>query len=412
MARPGVNISLMNGQLGLQGPSTNGVTALVIASPAAPTAGYGFAFIVKTKASVLLAFADPLNVDVVTALNLGFFAEAPEGTVLSIVCMAQTTPLATLAAAANVEKALNAAGGKARLVGVVKFPAVGYVPVVTNGFDADVHTAVPVLQTLAETWLAAKKPFRFFVQGFACDGNDVTAKDYSTTQNRNGSVVAAEINGSSAIAMLLVMGRAAQVSPQRNIGRVKNGSLLVAQAAVLTIGTKDINTITGAALNNYWDKRYITIENNSVAAGFIITDDNSLTAVTDDYNNLRNGRVIDNGVRVAFATYYNELKDDVDVDGTGRMALVAEKALETAIETNIDNAMREQLSKKDDGTADVHCAVNPDYDSNIALYNQNGISAAPNFNLVQTGTVYLFIKMKPKGCLKYINAFIGFVATS
>jgi hypothetical protein len=37
----------------------------------------------------------------------------------------------------------------------------------TTGFDQDVHTAVTAAQTLANTWLGKKKPFRFFVQGFA-----------------------------------------------------------------------------------------------------------------------------------------------------------------------------------------------------------------------------------------------------
>ena len=138
----------------------------------------------------------------------------------------------------------------------------------------------------------------------------------------------------------------------------------------------------------------------------------ALVIPTDDYNNLRHGRVIDNAVRVAFATYYNELKDDVDVDEDGRLSKVSEKALETAIETNIDGEMRAQLSKKADGSGDVTCAVNPDYANNIAIYNQNGINTAPNFNLLQTGTVYLFVKLKPKGCLKYVNVFIGFTPVS
>ena len=128
MPRPGVSVNIMNGQLGLQGPSENGITALVLSTPAAPTGvAYGVAFVVKTKADVIAKFADVLNAPVVTALNNGFYAEAPEGTELHITCMAQVTQLDTLAAAANVEKSLNSAAGKARLVGVIKFPAGGYV---------------------------------------------------------------------------------------------------------------------------------------------------------------------------------------------------------------------------------------------------------------------------------------------
>jgi hypothetical protein len=326
--------------------------------------------------------------------------------------MAQTTQLDVLAAAANVEKSLNSAAGKARLVGVIKFPAGTYVPTVANGFDTDVHSAVPILQTVANTWLEDKKPFRFFVQGFANTGIPAAALDYATTTNRNGAIVAAELDGSTAIATLLVMGRAAKVEPQQNIGRVKSGSLNTLPAWALTIGGTAIANVTGGTLNSYWDKRYITLEQNQIAAGYIVSHDKMLTAGTDDYNNLRNGRVIDNAVRIAFATYYNELKDDVDVDEQGRISKVAEKALQTAIETAVDADMRAQLSKKPDGRGDITCLVNPDYATNIAIYNQNGITTAPNFNLLQTGTIYLFVKLKPKACLEYIKVFLGFTPVS
>lgn len=413
MPRPDVSVTTMNGQLGLQGPSENGITAVVLATPAAPTGvAYGTAFVVKTKAEVIAKFAAVGNAAVVSAINDGFYGEAPEGTELHIVCLVNTNPLDTLAASANIEKALNDAAGKARLAGVVKFPDVSYTPTVLNGFDTDVHAAVPVLQAVANTWLTNKKPFRFFVQGYACTGIAANALDYSATQNRNGRIVAAELNASSAIATLMVMGRAAKAEPQQNIGRVKSGSLNTIASWALTLGGTDISLVSDATLNTFWDKRYITIEQNKIAAGFIISDDNSLVAVTDDYNNLRYGRVIDNGVRVAFETYYYELKDDVEVDENGRISTVSEKALETAVESAIDEQMRPQLSKKADGTADVQCLVNPDYASNLALYNQNGITSLPNFNLLQTGLVYLFVKMKPKGCLKYVNVFIGFTPVS
>src|SRR5436190_17223096 len=118
MPRPVLNVNIMNGQLGLLGPSENGITALVIATPAAPTGtAYGTAFIVKSKADVIAKFADVLNAPVVIALNDGFFAEAPEGTEVHITCLANTNTLDQLAAAANVQKSLNSAAGKARLVG-------------------------------------------------------------------------------------------------------------------------------------------------------------------------------------------------------------------------------------------------------------------------------------------------------
>jgi hypothetical protein len=407
MARPSVNVTTLNGQLGIVGPSANGVTALLLTCGVAPTAGFGVAFVCKSKQDVSAAFSNVANAAVVAAINTYFYGEAPEGTELHIVALINTTQLDALAAATNADKALNSAAGKARLLGLVKFPAGGYTPTVANGFDTDVHAAVPIIQAVANTWLAAKKGFRALIQGASCDGNAGSATDYATTNNRSAQIIVGELNSSTQNTLLAVLGRAARVQPQENVGKIKTGSLKVPENTVLTIGSTVIRNITAATLNAYHDKRYVTLELNEIAAGYVVTDDVMLCKPTDDYNNLRHGRIIDNAVRVAFATYYKELKDDVDVDDNGRMSLVAEKALEAAIEGAIDTSMRNQLSLNKSGSANVSVAVNPDYDANIALYNQNGISTAPSFNLLQTGTTYIFLKIQPKGSLQTINVFVG-----
>jgi hypothetical protein len=408
--RPSVNIGLSNGGLNIKGPSELGTSVVNIATPAAPTAGYGVPFLLRNKADVKAAFAAPANADVQRAFLEGFFGEAPEGTKVYVVCKAQVTTLAVLAAE---ESALNLAAGAARLVAIVKQPAVGYVPVITSGFDTDVHDAVTAAQTLANTWLGNKKPFRFFVQGFAYSGTAADAKDYRTTTNRNGHIVVGAVKTADAagsmFATLLALGRAAAIQPQQNIGRVKSGSLNIDASYAVYIGAIAAGDVPASDLDGLYDKGYITWEKNQVASGFIWNDDNSLTSLEDDFNNLRNGRVIDNAVRVAFATYYQELKDDVEVDAGGRLAAVVEKALEAEIEVQIDQQLGGQLSKKQDGTTDVTCLVNPDPVLYAALYASNNI-ADPDFNVFSGGNVYIFVSLRPKGCLKQINVFIGFTA--
>jgi hypothetical protein len=334
---------------------------VLVSSPIAPTAGYGVVFLIKTIADVKAAFADATNVDVVDAFVKGFYAEAPEGTKVWVLAMARTTTLQTLVAAANAEKALTVADGSGHLLGAIKFPDTGtYTPTITNGMDVDSHNAVTDAQTLAAAWLVKNKPFSFFIQAYAIAAGGAGVKDYSVTANRNGAIVLAEVAASSAIATMLAMGRAAKVEPQRNIGRVKDGSLNILSTDAVTIGGTDISTITGTALDGFWDKRYITIERNQVASGFVFTDDNALTVATDDYNSLSNGRVIDNATRVAFATYYKQLKDDVDVDENGRLSASVEKGLEAAIANDINVQMGTQLSSNKDGSAAVSVMVNPD----------------------------------------------------
>jgi hypothetical protein len=101
MARPKVVIALSNGGLNLQGPSDNGTSVAMIASPVAPTAGYGKVMLIKSINQAKAQFGQTGNEAVLAAIVLGFFAEAPEGTKLFIVAMANTNPLATLVAASQ-----------------------------------------------------------------------------------------------------------------------------------------------------------------------------------------------------------------------------------------------------------------------------------------------------------------------
>ncbi len=410
MARPGVNVNISNGNLGLIGPSDNGISVLLVAAPAAPVAGYGVAFLITNIAEAKTAFAQANNAPVLAAIVDGFFAQAPEGTKLYVLAMAQSTTLATLLASANADKTLTLAAGAAKLMAVIKFPAGGYVPTIANGFDQDVDTAVTAAQTLADTWKGLNKAFRVFIQGYAFV-SAVDAKDYSTANSRNVGCVVGSIDDSTAKATLMALGTAAAIQPQQNMGRIKNGSLQIAPAAVVKIGAIIADQMSSADLNTLHTKRFITFEKNEIAAGYVWNDDLMLTAPTDDFNNLRNGRVIDNAQRIVYKAYYEELKDDVEVDENGRLDIIVEKALELKIQAAIDQQMRGQLATRKDGSSDVVVLVNPDTTEYAALYAKNNI-ASPNLNLIQSETVYLFIFLKPKGCLKYINIYLGLTATA
>ncbi|MDE3185278.1 MAG: hypothetical protein KGM16_17840 [Bacteroidota bacterium] len=409
MLRPNVKITAMNGGLALIAPAAYGTSAILVASPIAPVAGYGVPFLVKNKKQVSTAFVQAGNEAVITAINDGFFAEAPEGTALWILASAPATTMTAMLAFAIADLLMNAGGGDIRFLGVVKFPGGAYAPTVTTGFDDEVFTAVTAAQALADRWFGKKQPFRIFIEGFAFDGIAATAKDYKAEVDKNVAISPFNINGSTAQATLLALGRRARIESQQSIGRVKTGSLNIAEAAVVKIGTTVADDYDTDDLDSLWEKRYITIEPNRTAPGYVFSDDNTLCDPTDDYSQLRNGAVMDNIVRLAFDTYYQEVNDDVDVDENGRLSAAVEKALETAVETSIDNAIRSQLSKKKDGTADVRCLVNPDPIQYAALYEANGISN-PNFNLLQTSNVYLFVMAKPKGCLKYLNVYVGFTS--
>lgn len=406
--RPGVNVLVTNGNLNLAPANENGTSVVLVASPAAPVAGYGVAFSVSTLAEVKTAFAQVGNEPVIAAFEKGFYAEAAEGTKVYVLAMAQATPLATLFSAANAEKALNLAAGNARLVAAIKFPAGGYTPTIATGFDEDVFNAVTAGQTLGNAWGTKHKGFRFFVQGYGFTTAGAALDGRTRTDNR-AFIVVGSVADSTATATLLALGRAAKVNPQINIGRVKSGSLNIAAADAVKIGNTVVDAVSDADKDLLHDKCYITFEKNEAAPGYIFNNDKAFTAVDDDYNNLRYGRVIDNAQRVAYKAYYEELKDDVDVDENGRLEAVTEQALAVKVRSAIELAMPGQLSTKKDGSADVFALVNPDPTEYASLYAANSIT--PNLNIIQSETIYLFLFVKPRGSLTYIRVYLGLTAT-
>lgn len=407
MALPNVNVVLTNDNIGFRAPSQNGVSAVLVACAHAPVAGYGVPFLVANMTDVNTAFAHANNAPVREAFAKGFFAEAPAGTKCYVVAYANTTTLQNLLAAANVDALLQYAEGQVRLVAAIKFPGNLYEPVISGGFDADVHAAVTAAQAASVVWNGRNEGFRYFIQGFGFT-NAAAAQNYATAANRNGMVVVGSVAGSTAAATLLAMGRAARVEPQENIGKVKTGSLNIAAADAVLIGTTAPELLPVTDLETLYSKRYVFPVKNKVASGYVWNDDNTLTAITDDYNNLAYGRIIDNAQRIAFKEFYEELKDDVNVEADGRLSRVVEKALETKIESAIDRDMRTQLNVLN-GRADVQCLVNPDIQEFAALYTKNNISN-PNLNIIQSSTVYIFLFLKPKGSLKYINIYLGLTA--
>ncbi|MFB6454443.1 DUF2586 family protein [Chitinophaga sp. Hz27] len=406
MARPKVNISTTNGNLGGLAPSIDGVAGIIMAVAQAPTAGYNTPVLIRSKKQATDVLSQSANVQALQAIHEGFFAEAPEGSKLYCLFVPQTSNLEDITAPAIAEKLLNFAGGTISLLAVAKFPATGYTPVVTDGVDQDVTKAAAALQTLAQHWFDLRKPFRAFVQGYGFT-KATELKDYSAEKKDNVGIVLGTVNDNSATAVLLALGRAAKVPVMRNIGRVKSGSLTIADDAAVKVGSSNADAMENAELETIWEKRYITFERNESAPGYLFNDDNMLGTPTSDFSSLRNGRTIDKAVRIAYEVYYNELKDDVDVDKDGRLSVAAEAALELQIEEAISRRMNGEISRNTDGSPAVEAMVNPDPEQFAGLYSAAGIDS-PNLNILSSNHVYIFVRIRPKGCVKYIDVYLGY----
>jgi hypothetical protein len=96
----------------------------------------------------------------------------------------------------------------------------------------------------------------------------------------------------------------------------------------------------GARATALHDKGFVFLRSHALKAGYFWNDDHMVTADTDDYYSLANGRVIDKVARIAYATFLEELLDEVQVDPTtGRIAATTVKQYQASIERAIGLAM-------------------------------------------------------------------------
>ena len=400
MGNPKVSVNLTKSNLGIVPADLSGVMGLVAAIPAANTSGYGVAVLIKSKAQAAAELADTNNAAILAAIQNGFYGEVAEGAPLYCVFVAQST---TLSAQADIANAYVAAiktlsSYTVRAIAFVKYPGGGYTPTITNGIDTDVDAAVTKATAQAVAAKALNKPIEFLIQGYAAT-TAAAQKDYTTTQNPNVHIVIAGEAGDTVIPVLRALGVKASDRPSRNIGRVQRGSLNIAGGTAITIGTSAIGAISATNLDTFHDKGYITYVVNENEPGYLFNDDVSLVAATSDYSTWANNAVIGEAMRIAYATYYKSLKDDVDVDPTtGRVDVSIEKYLQQTIEDAITKQLGTSISA-------VGALVNPDTTQYAALYANAGIT--PNTNLLQTGSLYIFLTVTPKGYTKSITVVLG-----
>lgn len=237
MGRPKVIVELGSSNLGITAADASGVFGILASIPAAPTAGYGVPFYIKSKTQAKAAFADVNNAGILNAIIDAFYSEVSEGSVLYFICFSNTTTLAAMADVANgyVETLNNFADKKLRAVGLVRIPASSYTPTLYGGFDIDVHNAVVKCQANADEWIAKYKPIEFLIEGRNFT-NATNALDYSATANKNVHIVIGSEADKSINSLLRALGKKAANPVHRNIGRVKSGSLKIADGVAVTLG--------------------------------------------------------------------------------------------------------------------------------------------------------------------------------
>lgn len=342
MARPNVNITLGNGNLGRSAATDDGVAALLLTGAAVSgklelNKHYQLSGTADLVALGATADNNPLVYKDVTA----FYEQTGDGAELHLLVVAEATTLTQMcdsAADSPLRKLIDASGGRVRLVGVNKIPPTEYEADVTQGIDKDAITAAEKAQAVIESYAAGKvNPFRLLMPAPAFDAEvDSLFKPRESSTNAVCYVLASDDATKHTAAIGRVLGRAASLSVHQSIGRVRSGS--IGTDMYLTDGQSYIDA-DGLA-DSLHDAGYIIPVAYPRKNGAYLNGDPAAAPVTDDYAQLRYGRTVDKARIIVYDTLIDEILDDVDTDSDGDLSA----GQRTSYEGMIENAVLTQMN--------------------------------------------------------------------
>ena len=396
MQLPRVKIQFLNGLLGTVGESPDGLLALICGASAVE--GKLVLNTVYTLRSV-----DDLAALGVTEANNGklykhvkeYYDEAESGTKLIVY------PVATTSKATDICDYTKTAAGYARHLitsqnGALRGIFVAGVNISssttsTNGLDPDVFTALPKAQQLAE-WATTElyAPLFIGIEGRNYDAGKELKNLSVETYNRVCVVVGDTVSGSKGACVGTLMGRIASIPVQRNIGRVKDGSLFPTE---MYVADKTVDE-SASTIADIYDKGYITVRKHVGRSGYYFADDPMACNPTDDYAHLTSRRVIDKAYRIAYDTMLDELLDEIDLNEDGTMQHAVLKSWQQTLE----NAINRQM------TANGELSATDGEGCRVYINEKQ--------NVVATSKIELTLKVRPHGYSRYVDVNLGFQVTN
>lgn len=310
-----------------------------------------------------------------------FYAQVNSGAELWVMLVSDATTMTQMADKTEnyAKKLVTDAKGKVRVLGIIKKSNGS--ATITDGLDVDSHTAVAKAQELGKYFEEKYMPIRVIISGNDFSGTVASLKDYTTTNNNKVLMLIANNDGEKEASVGLTLGRLASVPTQRSIARVKDGAI-VSKHAYFTSG-EIIETLQDA-WDSIHDKGYTFFRDFQGKSGYYLTDDQTLTASTDDYSSMARGLVMDEVQMIAYTTMINELSDEVPVeDGKIHPAII--KTWQSNIEGQIQGQM-------------------------VSQGKLSGFSAVidPNQNVLQTDKIVMSLYPLPVGYAKTIEINLGF----
>ena len=264
-----------------------------------------------------------------------YFAEVASARETYIMLVPDSMPLSDMWDYSNVngiKKLINYAQGRIRLAGSFFSPAQNYTPVITDGQDADLVTAIANAQVLATTFANDQWPLRCVMEHLGFAGDAALVPDLRGGDANRVAVVTA--GGENRCGVGLFLGRVSKIPVQRKASRIKDGSVALAKAFV---GAVAVENMVGNELLH--DKGYITLRTAVGRTGYYFSSDYTATNQQDDFNTLSRGRPMDKLQVIAYTTYFNEIDDEVIVDKDGKLAPGFISTMEGIIETAVGQSM-------------------------------------------------------------------------
>ncbi|MEB0248514.1 DUF2586 family protein [Mucilaginibacter sp. 5B2] len=376
--RPNVTINKLNGSLGRRTPSRDAVFGLVLSAPEVAGDGnlkngvtYPLASQKDAIAIGITAAYDTANTVLVYHHIDRFFTRNPNAT-LYLLTAPQTAKLADMANVANnyAKKLARDQQGKIKYIGIGRNPAAGYAPVLTDGLDADVLTAIANAQALYASEFNQFRYASFLIEGRSFNGTAAAAKDLRTLNAPNVSVTIvadpaiSKANAAYAgyaalgdtlglISLAAVSQDPGELDPAFNL---QNTGLGLFTTAGLS-SNLDINSYVDADLDQLNDKGYIFPDVISGLAGFYLSDSHTCSAIgNNDYAYIENNRTIEKAIFLARTAILPKVKSRLKVDpSTGQLQDDDRKALETTGKKAL-----EQMEDEGDISGGIDCYVDPE----------------------------------------------------
>ena len=391
---PGVAITVENGSLGRVATTKDGVAGLIVV-------GMSRTLIPLYTPKQIFGLKEAESLGITQAADLAdkldtwqqikeFYDEAGNGAELWIMTVALTRTMTELldpnTTTNGARKLLDAASGRIRLLGISRYidATVTYSQVTVSGLDEDVTLALPKGHALAIEYRNNFKPFSVIVDGRGWNGNISSLADLRTMTHSKVSVALLTTKAAKTSAAIgLVLGRAAKIPVQRNIGRVKDGALNVGRL-YYTNGA-DVSTFSDAQIGQVHGKAYLTPRTLVGRTGYFLTDDPTATTANDDYLTIANNRVIDKALTIVYGVYVNEINEELEISEEGKL----EATKVAYFRQIITNALNLQMLSEGEVSA-VDVTIDPDQ------------------NVLANDKINIEVRVTPVGYAKEIAVSLGF----